>query len=82
MIISEEKAEKVDFLVCCSEDHESFLDNLYGNCSKCKRKIHFRPYVPKKPKKICMKCAEKLGAMEISITPRIAKEVRNYLTKN
>lgn len=82
MIISDKEAEKVDFVICCSDlTHNLFLDNLEGNCIKCKKQIYFRPHIPKKPKKICMECAEKLDVAKFVITEKVAQELRN-LTKN
>jgi hypothetical protein len=82
-VVSDKQAEESDFVVCCADvAHSYFPDDVYGECFKCKTKIHFRPHAPKKPKKICMDCASKMGKHDIAVTGKIAREVNNFLTKN
>ncbi len=56
-IVSTEEAEKADMVVCCRVGTPSdFTDNEFGTCSDCGHAIFFRPYMPKKPRKICVEC--------------------------
>jgi len=62
-IVGDEEAENCDFLVCIAADSPSpFDDNLTGFCSECGVKVQFRWHAPRKPKRICIFCAAKLGA--------------------
>lgn len=45
---------KVDFVICSRQGY--FADDKKGRCSKCKKKIVFRPYIPDDVVKICDKC--------------------------
>lgn len=57
-IVSDEEAENADFCICMPAWYESpFSDNEFGVCSKCGCEIMFRPYMPKRPPKICIECA-------------------------
>jgi predicted RNA-binding Zn-ribbon protein involved in translation (DUF1610 family) len=57
-IVSDEKAEQADYLVCSSADTPSpFADNLTGFCCACGIKVIYRWHAPRKPKRICMLCA-------------------------
>lgn len=57
-IVSDEEAEKVDYVVCMPADTLSpFRDNVRANCWACGKPIIHRPHVPKKPPKICVDCA-------------------------
>jgi hypothetical protein len=56
-LISSEQAEEVDYTVCMPLGPSAFDDNKTGVCCKCGRQVMFRPYVPKKPPKICLDCA-------------------------
>lgn len=58
-VASKEHAEACDFTVClpASWAHCAyFADNEHGRCSRCECAVMFRPYVPKRPKKLCMRC--------------------------
>lgn len=56
-IVSDEEAETADVVVCVRVGTPSpFTDNLVGHCLHCGHAILYRPYVPKKPVKICMQC--------------------------
>jgi hypothetical protein len=56
-IVSDEEAEKSDYLVCIRADMPSpFKDNLTGFCCKCGAKVQFRWHAPRKPKRICFLC--------------------------
>lgn len=52
--------EDADFVVCqlINLDHEIYFDdNVITDCTRCGERIQHRPYAPKKPPKICIKCA-------------------------
>lgn len=55
-IVSDEEAEKADFVVCALLGPTEFADNQTGVCQDCGCAIMFRPYVPKAPAKICLAC--------------------------
>jgi hypothetical protein len=60
-IISDEEAEKVDYLVCVPWGTPSpFDDNLKGICSHCGRDVQYRWHAPRKPKRLCVDCWVKL----------------------
>lgn len=60
-LVSDEQAEKCDYLVCTLADFPTpFTDNLTGFCCECGRKVQFRWHAPRKPKRICMECVVKL----------------------
>jgi hypothetical protein len=56
-VVSNEEAEEVDFVVCSRVGPSPFSDNLESTCSFCGAAIMHRPYIPKKPPKICLECA-------------------------
>jgi hypothetical protein len=58
-IVSDEKAETMDYLVCMPEGPSPFDDNLTGFCCKCGVKVMYRWHAPRKPQKICLDCAAK-----------------------
>jgi hypothetical protein len=60
-VVSEAEAETVDYVVCMPDGPSKFDDNLTGFCAHCGTKIMFRWHVPRKPKKICLNCANKLA---------------------
>jgi hypothetical protein len=53
--VSDEEAEKADFVVCGDESH--FHDDVRTLCT-CGSIIYHRPHAPRAPKKICMVCAD------------------------
>jgi hypothetical protein len=56
-IVSDEEAEKADFVVCVrSPGPKYFPDNEYGHCVVCGHLVTFRPYMPKKPQRLCLEC--------------------------
>jgi len=56
-IVSDEEAEKAEFLVCVRVGQPTpFDDNETGVCSKCGAEVQFRPYAPKTPQRLCMEC--------------------------
>jgi len=60
-IVSDDEAEKSDFVVCMPWGTPSpFTDNLSGFCSKCGCKVMYRWHAPRKPKKLCIECFYKL----------------------
>lgn len=59
-IVSNEEAEKCDLVVCVRKTSpvaRVFDDNEEGPCCKCGETVVWRPYMPKKPPRICMECA-------------------------
>jgi hypothetical protein len=57
-VVSEEEAEKVDYVVCMPVGPSPFDNNLEADCYCCGRRIMHRPHVPKRPPKICIYCAK------------------------
>lgn len=56
-VMSNEEAEKADFVVCNSVTvHSVFDDNVFTTCVDCGQGIYHRPTAPKRPKKICLPC--------------------------
>lgn len=65
-IVSEEEANKADFVVCCRTGTPShFTDNVVDVCAHCGHGIYFRPYIPKAPTKICINCAADLATAKV-----------------
>lgn len=59
-VVSDEEAEKVDYVVCVPASTPSYFDDdLFGYCSHCGVKVRYRWHMPRKPKKICLDCAVK-----------------------
>lgn len=56
-VVSDEEAEECDFVVCAPDGPSPFTDNFKGYCCACGRPIMYRWHAPRKPKKICLKCA-------------------------
>lgn len=54
-VASKEECEQADVVVCGPTSH--FGDDIHTFCSRCGADVVHRPYVPKKPPKICMACA-------------------------
>ena len=64
-VVSDEKAEACDYLVCMPWGTLSpFDDNLKGVCSHCGIDVMYRWHAPRKPKRICMECMIKREASE------------------
>jgi hypothetical protein len=60
-VVSDDEAEKCDFVVCMPADTPSpFGDNLTGFCCMCGIKVMYRWHAPRRPKRICLDCAVKL----------------------
>lgn len=51
------EAEACDLVVCGLAGDSSFTDNVFTSCAICGTAIMHRPYAPKKPLKVCMRCA-------------------------
>lgn len=67
-VVSDEVAEKASMCVCMRVglgDEKRFDDNEYGVCADCGAAIYYRPYVPKKPPKVCLLCAYKRAGIAI-----------------
>lgn len=61
-VVSQEETEAADFVVCLRVGASSpFTDNVTDVCAHCGHAIFYRPYMPKKPPKICIECAVELG---------------------
>ena len=59
-VASDVEAEESDLCVCVLKSTPAnFDDDEFGICYICEREVRFRPYMPKKPKKICVQCLEK-----------------------
>ena len=57
-MVSEAEAETADMVVCVPWEWGSpFSDDICGYCVTCGRSIRYRPHAPKRPPKICLKCA-------------------------
>ena len=53
------EAEKADCVVCIlASDPTPFTDNVLTYCADCIAPIQHRPTAPKRPKKICIRCAQ------------------------
>jgi hypothetical protein len=56
-VVSAAKAEQADAVLCMPDGvGEFFPDDVRTTCATCGRRIHHRPHVPKKPKKLCPAC--------------------------
>jgi hypothetical protein len=56
-VVSNEVAETADIYVCADWDGPVyFTDDLKASCAMCRRAVRHRPYGPKRPMKLCMKC--------------------------
>jgi len=59
-VVSDEEAEKANFMVCIlapEGEPLKFADNFTGFCCRCGAKVQYRWYAPRKPKRICLGCA-------------------------
>ena len=57
--ISKEAAEESNFVICgYAWEPVSFSDIVFDECSDCRSPIRYREVSPKKPPKICRKCAD------------------------
>jgi hypothetical protein len=56
-VVSSEQAEHADSVLCMPDGQgEFFSDDVRTTCAECGRRIHHRPHVPKKPRKLCPDC--------------------------
>lgn len=56
-VVSDAEAETAEYAVCLRDGSPTpFTDNLKGECALCAAPIIFRPYIPKKPMKVCLEC--------------------------
>jgi hypothetical protein len=58
-VVSSKEAETALFSIClpASWAHCAYLQSHeYGRCSKCDCAVMFPPYMPKGPKKLCIRC--------------------------
>ena len=63
-VVSDQKAEACDYLVCMPWGPSPFTDNLKGICSHCGIDVMYRWHAPRKPKRICMQCMIKRETSE------------------
>lgn len=57
-VVSDAEAEEAEFVICCTTGTPSlFTDNVETVCAFCGTGIFHRPHVPKKPRKVCIECA-------------------------
>lgn len=65
-IASETEAETADYTVCvlAADDPGEFADNCTGPCAHCRAPIVWRPHAPKRPPKVCIRCAIDLAAAQ------------------
>lgn len=77
-IIDAAAAERATFVVCGPAN--DFTDNVETTCAECGAAIVHRPYAPKAPIKICLRCArrhfESDGKAVIATTARMGEELR------
>lgn len=73
-IVSDEEAEKVDFVVC-GYPPGHFSDDITTVCSKCGKAIVHRPHAPKRPPKICFACLPDAEVPHGRITESVANDV-------
>ena len=58
-MVSDAEAEKSDVVVCIlASEPTDFIDNVFTYCADCGEPIQHRPHAPKRPKKVCIRCAE------------------------
>lgn len=57
-VCSDAEAEAAAYVVCTrlADDPGAFTDNHLGTCCACGAVVIFRPYMPKRPPRICMTC--------------------------
>jgi len=73
-IVSDDEAEKVDFLVCMPLGPSPFNDNLTDFCCKCGIKVMYRWHAPRKPKKLCLDCMYKLEKKTLQMSEQTESE--------
>lgn len=57
-VVSDEVAEQATAVACAPWSFDSpFTDDVRTDCAICGAAIRHRPYVPKKPPKLCLPCA-------------------------
>ena len=63
-VVPQDEAEDSSFVVCVfagQEKQEFKGDNIYTTCAECGSPITHRPHAPKKPKKLCVRCASAIS---------------------
>jgi hypothetical protein len=61
-IVSDDQAETADYVVCVSWSTPSIFSNdQRATCCACGVAVRHRPYIPKKPAKLCMECCLKMA---------------------
>ena len=57
-VITSQKAETVDYVLCIPDEGPAYFpDDVHTTCHFCERPIRHRPHAPKRPPKICTRCA-------------------------
>ena len=57
-VVSDAEAERAAYVVCVQwSDPPMFPDNIRASCCACGCALQHRPHVPKKPARICVRCA-------------------------
>lgn len=57
-VVSEDKAEQASIVMCAlAVPPYFFSDDVFTACVDCKVGIRHRPAAPKKPPKVCIRCA-------------------------
>ncbi|MGH2585063.1 MAG: hypothetical protein ACRDJE_09120 [Dehalococcoidia bacterium] len=57
-VVSDQEAEEADYVICCTIGMPRyFSDDVETTCAICGAGIFHRPHAPKKPAKICERCA-------------------------
>lgn len=74
-------SDKESVLICRLWTTPPLLpDNRIGTCMECKRRVQFRPDVPRM-RKLCIECAEELvePGTEIEIPQRVIDDIKNII---
>lgn len=60
-VVTSQEAEDTTYVMCVSDEGPAyFSDDIHTSCHFCERPIRHRPHVPKRPPKICVRCAQAL----------------------
>lgn len=57
-VVDAATAETADLMVCMRlPDTSGFTDNMTSACTQCGAGIYFRPYAPRRVRRVCTRCA-------------------------
>ena len=57
-VVTNEAAEDAAYVLCVPDEGPAyFSDDVHTTCHFCERPIRHRPHAPKRPPKICIRCA-------------------------